>query len=63
MEQGYENNTSFDLYVNQTIIPFDIHPDWDLIKRETLRPVENIPHQGPLFSTTTEQAIVEIQKN
>ena len=57
-----ENNTSYQSDNNQTIFPFEIHPDWDPIKRETFRPIENIPHPGPLFTTTQEEAMVEIQK-
>ena len=57
-----ENNTSYGVDINQTILPLDIHPDWDPIKRDTFRPIENIPHPGPLFTTTQEEAMVEIQK-
>ena len=61
MKQGFENSIHGQ-DANQTILPFDIHPNWDPIKREIFRPMKNIPHPGTLFTTTKEPGMVEIQK-
>ena len=65
VEYGLGNETTPHPYLNPWVIEtyrHEIHPAWNSIKRETFRPVENIKHPGPLFSTTKDQSMVEIQK-